>query len=75
MSKCKKCKFQGKLTGGHRAMVSCDYIGHKLTRRPCPPGDACTVFEPKKKGEQYVIRPGDCIFAPRLEREELCDPQ
>lgn len=27
----------------------CEYILNTLECRPCPPGDACTVYEPKQK--------------------------
>lgn len=48
--RCKKCAFRSHHAGG-----SCDYIGIMHTRRPCPAGDDCTVFEPGRKRRQKMI--------------------
>ena len=36
---CATCFFHGKCGG----MICCDYLHKTGHRRPCPPGDACTV--------------------------------
>ena len=54
-SNCVDCVYQGKVAGGD---VHCAYIFKVGKRRPCPPGDECTVkvgykkrTYPKKKGK------------------------
>ena len=45
--RCKKCRFHGYASGS----ICCDYGMIMKTPRSliCPPGDDCTVFEPKTK--------------------------
>ena len=42
----RKCRFLN--TDG---IPSCDYIRKMSKKRPCPPGEACTVYEPIKENE------------------------
>ena len=51
--KCAKCKYSKrfnsyKTVNGEN--IYCDYLLMTLSRRPCP-AENCTVFEPKKRGE------------------------
>jgi hypothetical protein len=46
-SKCRKCRFSGKL--GYGQLITCDYILIMKVPRGCPPGPECTKFEPKGK--------------------------
>lgn len=44
MSKCKTCEYRWLELGGNN--WCCDYICITGKRRPCPPGEKCTVYEP-----------------------------
>ena len=44
--KCKKCIYW---KGGHEDTLCCNYIFMERKRRPCPPGDECTVMIPRKR--------------------------
>ena len=46
--KCRKCFYGDQAEGGY----VCMYITHTYRRRPCPPGDQCTVYDPKKRRKQ-----------------------
>lgn len=62
--RCLKCKYNkkaliSKITDIHtQSKISglenhyCDYICMMNKRRPCEPGKACTVFEPKRRGRK-----------------------
>ena len=45
-SKCDNCVYSGCL--GYSHMRVCNYLLVTNKRRPCPPGDACTVNVPRK---------------------------
>ncbi len=44
--KCEKCRFFCKDYGN---VTTCCYIFRTGHRRPCEPGDECTVMEPKQR--------------------------
>lgn len=48
---CATCFFHGKCGG----LICCDYFFKTGQRRPCPPGDACTVKVPYRK-KVYPMR-------------------
>lgn len=43
--KCRKCRYSDKVDGDW----ACCYILKELKRRPCPPGEKCTVDKPKSR--------------------------
>ena len=51
-SKCDGCRFSVPVAFGEgdELMRACVYILRRGHRRPCPPGDACTVYEPAEAG-------------------------
>lgn len=51
MKRCKKCIYHGTLGNSNKSGTYCDYIGVTQHRRPCPPGEDCTVF---KQGPSLV---------------------
>lgn len=50
-AKCRKCYYSGptnfKVDG--KMLYSCDYFILTGARRPCPAGNACTVYSPRSK--------------------------
>lgn len=49
--RCRKCYYSGPVDigwGKVYPLYSCDYLLITGHRRPCPAGDACTVYSPKK---------------------------
>lgn len=48
---CATCFYHGKCGG----LVCCDYLSKTGQRRPCPPGDACTVKVAYRK-RSYPLR-------------------
>jgi len=59
--RCAKCRFSNRMSG-QMGPLYCDYLCKQWDetgaphRRPCPP-EACTVFEPKKRGKQKQEKP------------------
>ena len=49
--KCKTCKYSTTIISGGGNHVCCYYIVIKGHRRPCKPGNDCTEYEPKEKGD------------------------
>ena len=47
--KCNNCLYSCPVDLGEESEMlrACVYILHKFERRPCPAGEACTVFEPR----------------------------
>ena len=58
--RCVSCRFywQVNKSCGYRG---CEYILHTGTRRPCPPGDECTVYQRKpntrSKATKVIVAP------------------
>lgn len=53
--RCQRCRFHSMIAGKE---VVCDYILVMKTPRGCPPGVACTVFEPpgeRVRREQITV--------------------
>ena len=44
--KCEKCEYYNSYG---EILKFCDYCDRERHKRPCPAGDECTVFTPKKK--------------------------
>ena len=42
--RCRKCAYSGKYDGTN---ICCMYWEIMDRKRPCPPGDDCTVFQPR----------------------------
>lgn len=57
--RCRTCRW-GSLTyawrHGERLYV-CSYYLRKYTRRPCPAGDGCTVYEQGQGRKEWYIEP------------------
>jgi hypothetical protein len=53
-SKCSDCyySFEANAFDGGAPIWACDYIEFEHKRRPCPYGDGCTVFKPRKPGHR-----------------------
>lgn len=51
VNNCTTCFFHGKCGG----MICCNYYFMTNLRRPCPPGDGCTVKVPYRK-RAYPLR-------------------
>lgn len=51
--KCTNCRYHANVSG----TVCCDYLYKTGHRRPCPPGDECTVSIPmrRKKAKNSAI--------------------
>jgi len=46
--KCMSCKYSKPIHGGgirYMADIYCDYLNMTYERRPCKPGNDCTVYE------------------------------
>ncbi len=56
--KCNKCLYSCPVNVGDECEMlrACVYILIKCEKRPCGPGDACTVYEPRPHGRrtQYL---------------------
>lgn len=52
--KCKACRygFQADVGDGGEMLRACLYIIKRGTRRPCPAGANCTVWEPDEAGRR-----------------------
>lgn len=46
MGRCSRCAYSAWVSMGDRReyLCACTYILHRGQRRPCPAGEACTVF-------------------------------
>lgn len=45
-ARCKSCRYFWHVNES-RGYMGCEYILHTGSHRPCPPGDACTVYRKK----------------------------
>lgn len=54
--KCRKCMYGVwcNVSEDGEMLSACTYILHNAARRPCPPGNECTVFEQKRR-QQIVF--------------------
>lgn len=52
--RCIKCKYAKRLNSGAFSVINiyCDYLCMEKSRRPCPAGDKCTVYERRKRGKK-----------------------
>ena len=50
-ARCRSCRYFWHINES-RGYMGCEYILHTGTRRPCPPGDACTVYRKKPAVKQ-----------------------
>ena len=53
--RCRRCRFSCEVNVGEdgQMLVACTYVLQGQGRRPCPPGEACTVFE--ERGTERVV--------------------
>ena len=53
-AKCRACRYSASVDVGleREMLTACVYILRRFERRPCPAGEACTVFEPWRRGER-----------------------
>ena len=51
--RCASCRFSAPVDVGLESQMlrACIYILHTFEPRPCPAGEACTVFEPMPEPE------------------------
>ncbi len=49
--KCRQCRYRVSVNIGweQEMLEACTYILWSGRKRPCPPGDGCTVYEPLRK--------------------------
>lgn len=49
--RCNKCQYSCPVNVGvdGRLVNACNYILVRFEKRPCPPGEACTVFERRRR--------------------------
>lgn len=52
--KCSKCKYETPvyLKENSKLLHACGYNLIKFTRRPCPAGEQCTVYEVRRREER-----------------------
>lgn len=57
--KCNNCRFSQVVNLGcdGELMRACVYILTRYEKRPCPPGENCTVHQPRRGREWPVVRP------------------
>ena len=50
-AKCRTCRYSTWVNVGHERemLYACQYIILRGTKRPCPAGAGCTVYEPRRK--------------------------
>ncbi len=50
-NKCDQCLYAQAVDVGEDSVMlrACTYILQRYERRPCPAGEACTVFEPRRR--------------------------
>ena len=50
-AKCRTCRYSVQVNVGIdcEMLIACTYIIAHGTRRPCPAGAGCTVYEPRRK--------------------------
>jgi len=48
--RCRGCRYSFYADVGEEGAMlrACEYILQRGERRPCPPGEKCTVFEPRR---------------------------
>ena len=65
-AKCRRCFYSGpvNINIDNRKLYSCDYYLITGNRRPCPPGAACTVYNPDRKKN---VRPPDYFTKERTD--------
>ena len=52
-TKCRTCAYAASVNVGVdcEMLLACTYIIRKGQKRPCPAGDGCTVYEPRRRGK------------------------
>jgi len=71
--RCKSCRYYWHINKAPGYM-GCEYILHTGSHRPCPPGDACTVYRKKPVIVRHPMKamPGPYRWTPsRIRRAEL----